>query len=364
MKDDFIKLVDQIIELEKLFHYTPPEPGFAVSYEAEISDVPEFQMWLPAVQMELQGIVDTTNDKYAQTVLASSQQMFGGWLDKSNFAKLKGMLFAMKGNIDKYYPSESTPRVINNKAPKIFISHATDDKDYVKLIVGLLEFMGLDQDHIFCSSYPGYDVPIDTDILDFIWNQYAHFNLHVLFVHSHKYYQRPICLNEMGAAWILKSTYSSLLLPGFHFNEMTGVVNDSKIAIRLDGDLKEVQDKLDQLYEKIASEFGLKKRSSTTWSTRRDEFIQEINAIKPTEKDAEQQKDKIKFLENGMCLKLSEVNKGNPIYYCTSCYRKTGRLFPAVKGSMARDRFCTNCRMRFDPPKDSLTVVSEEDYSE
>ena len=364
MKDDFIKLVDQMNELETLFHITTQGLGLAVPCVEEISDRPEFQMWLPAVQLELQSIIDTTGDKFAEAALAVSRQKFDGWHDKNRFIQLKGMLLAMERNVDKYYPTESVSEVINNKAPKIFISHATDDKDYVKLIVGILELMGLDQDHIFCSSYPGYDVPIDTDILNFIWNQYAHFNLHVLFVHSHKYYQRPICLNEMGAAWILKSTYSSLLLPGFHFNEMTGVVNDSKIAIRLDGDLKEVQDKLDQLYEKIASEFGLKKRSSTTWSTRRDEFIQEINAIKPTEKDAEQQKDKIKFLENGMCLKLSEVNKGNPIYYCTSCYRKTGRLFPTVKGSMARDRFCTNCRMRFDPPKDSLTVVSEEDYSE
>lgn len=47
------------------------------------------------------------------------------------------------------------------KKPKIFISHATKDKDYVSVLVNLLEDMGLRQSQIFCSSAPGYGIQLD-----------------------------------------------------------------------------------------------------------------------------------------------------------------------------------------------------------
>ena len=47
---------------------------------------------------------------------------------------------------------------------KIFISHATKDKDYVSALVNLLEDMGLRERQIFCSSASGYGIPLDEDI--------------------------------------------------------------------------------------------------------------------------------------------------------------------------------------------------------
>ena len=38
------------------------------------------------------------------------------------------------------------------KKPKIFISHATKDKDYVSILVNLLEDMGLRESQIFDST--------------------------------------------------------------------------------------------------------------------------------------------------------------------------------------------------------------------
>ena len=63
--------------------------------------------------------------------------------------------------------------------------------------------------------------------------------------------QIGLSLNEMGAAWALKANCTSLLLPGFKFEEMKGVVNNYTIAIKLDSDEYEVKDKLDQLYAVI-----------------------------------------------------------------------------------------------------------------
>ena len=44
--------------------------------------------------------------------------------------------------------------------------------------------------------------------------------------------QIGLSLNEMGAAWALKANCTSLLLPGFKFEEMKGVVNNNTIAIK------------------------------------------------------------------------------------------------------------------------------------
>ena len=83
----------------------------------------------------------------------------------------------------------------------------------------------------------------------------------------------------MGAAWVLKSEYTSILLPGFTFAEMNGVVNSDTIVIKLDNDVLEVKDKLNQLYTGIVDEFGLKKKADIIWEQKRDRFIKEVSEI-------------------------------------------------------------------------------------
>ena len=83
----------------------------------------------------------------------------------------------------------------------------------------------------------------------------------------------------MGAEWALKSEYRSLLLPGFTFDEMTGVVNSDTVAIKLDNDEMEVKDKLNQLYTYIVEEFGLTKKADIIWEQKRDYFIKVVNEI-------------------------------------------------------------------------------------
>ena len=181
-----------------------------------------------------------------------------GWNDKQIFAEIKGKLKAIRKNIDKYYPGEQTGNqeeqeqaVMTDKKPKIFISHSSKDVAYVAQIVNLLDGMGLNQTQVFCSSLPGYGIPIDTNIFDYLRDQFLEYDLHVIFIHSENYYMSAVSLNEMGAAWALRSAVTSILLPGFGFEKMTGVVNNQSIAIKLDGQQLELQDKLNQLYDII-----------------------------------------------------------------------------------------------------------------
>lgn len=349
MKQDFLALIDQIETIESYFHRVPSSPRVLAPTVDEINDVPEFQSWIQLIQFELQEIVDKTADRFVEETLAVAKKKYNGWNDKKDFAELKCKLLAMKSHIDKYY-SESGENVDNygKKLSKIFISHATGDKEYVAKLVELLDGMGLDQTQVFCSSLPGYDIPVGKDIFDYLREQFRNYELHVLLVHSKNYYKSAASLNEMGAAWVLRKNCTSFLLPGFNFEDMAGAINGKSIAIKLDNDETEVKDKLNQLYDTVTSEFGLNKKPAVVWETKRDRFIKEIKEINiPVEDSQAKQDEDLESLDSGLLIKKSERKAGKNIYYCQACYQNTGKLFAVVKGSLARDKFCSNCKMHY-----------------
>lgn len=89
----------------------------------------------------------------------------------------------------------------------------------------------------------------------------------------------------MGAAWVLKSNATSLLLPGFDFSGMKGVIGSDSIAIKLDGDQSEVKDRLNQLRRELEAEFDISDNEDIIWEEARDKFIREINDLTLEKKD-------------------------------------------------------------------------------
>lgn len=341
MKERFIELVVKIDEIERLFHRTTSSSGFAMSTIDEIYDVQEFQRWLQEVTLEVQEIVDRTGDSFASDTLTVLKSRFNGWNDRRNFNNIKGKLQAMERNVDKYYES----RILETDLPpKIFISHSSRDVEYVGRLVALLDDMGLDQTQVFCSSLPGYGIPVGKDIFDFLREQFREYRLHVIIVHSPNYYQSPVSLNEMGAAWVLRSNCTSFLLPGFGFEGMRGVVSQNAIAIKLDNSETELQDKLNQLYDMIAEEFGLKKKAAIIWEQKRNSFIREVKDIKIESANEEVESSDIELNEYGLIVKKSDIAAGKKTVYCPACYQNYGKLFPILPGSMRRDMFCSNCK--------------------
>lgn len=280
MTQKFLELIDQIDAIESKFHNAPSCNDFALAAGKIIHDLPEFQIWIQEIQFELQEIIDVTSEQFAIDTLEAAKEEYDGWNDEKCFRKLKSKLLVMKDNIDKYYSTGDDDMQENvNKPPKIFISHSSKDKEYVSKLVELLVQMGLDSETVFCTSLPGYGIPIGSDICSSIWDQFHNYNLYVFFIHSKNYYESAVSLNEMGAAWALKNNYISFLLPGFNLEEMAGVVDKKSIAIKLDNDPMEVGDMLNQLYENIVLEFDLKKEKDIIWEQARNRFISEINAI-------------------------------------------------------------------------------------
>jgi len=60
----------------------------------------------------------------------------------------------------------------------------------------------------------------------------------MIYLLSKKYFESPACLNEMGAAWLAKSDYTNIFLPGFNFNSKKFsqcVIDQKRIGIILNG---------------------------------------------------------------------------------------------------------------------------------
>lgn len=285
MKEQLLELIDKTDTIEKLFHRTSVAPGIAMVASETIYDVQEFRIWIQELKCELQEIHDRTHNKFIWEVINDLSANFNGWSDRERFNKVKGDLIAIRRNIDAYYPPiQSKPRTNEKeknmpKKSKIFISHSSKDKLYVEEIVSLLDDIGLSDEQIFCSSIPGYDIPLGKTIFEYLREQFLEFNLHILFIHSPNYYESPISLNEMGAAWALRNNFTSVLLPGFEFDDMKGVVNNANISIKLDNTDDEVKDKLNQLRNLLISEFELKRKADILWEKKRDQFIKRIKEL-------------------------------------------------------------------------------------
>ena len=278
-KEECLDLIEKIDSVEQLFHKLSGSLGV---FE-QIHDVPAFQEWLQQILLYLQGIYDKTHDKFVWDTINTCNRRMRGTNDRKVFNEIVGKLKSIEKNIDKYYSIDTIEEGVTqkmNKTPKVFISHSSRDKQHVELIVQLLREMGLKQNMVFCSSVPGYDIGLSQDIFQTLLNMFSEHELFMIFVHSNNYYASAVSLNEMGAAWALKSKFCSFLLPEFEFANMKGVVNSSTISIKMDTERREVQNRLNQLYDEIASCFEIERNTSIVWENARDEFIDKMNAIR------------------------------------------------------------------------------------
>lgn len=290
MKKDLIELIDSQKEIEKMFH--PFDDNVGILFE-KISDVPEFQNWFQEIKLELHGIYDRTHDTFVGETINLCGKRLDEFTEKKYFVELVGKLQAIRKNIDKYYPDEKKESSHSQggasgmkKKPLIFISHSSKNKDQVAKIADLLRSINLSpRRDIFCSSLPGYGIPNGANIFDFLRERFLNYDLHIIFVHSPEYYESPVSLNEMGAAWVLRANATSLLLPGFDFSGMKGVIGSDCIAIKLDGDSSEVKDRLNQLRRELESEFDISDNEDIIWEEARNRFIREINGDVSTQNE-------------------------------------------------------------------------------
>ena len=134
------------------------------------------------------------------------------------------------------------------------------------------EYIGLNQSNLFCSSTSGYGIPLGKDIYEYLKEQFNTYNLHIIFLLSSSYYESVAFLNEMGAVWVLHNSYTTILIPGFTFEQIKGAVNPNQISL-----------KLDELKKNLQQNFNLNSKPDSRWNKKRDDFISAVLNISKTQ---------------------------------------------------------------------------------
>lgn len=212
------------------------------------------------------------------------------WIDfkKSGITCLNGNLTTLRSCLERidylepktvvHIDSKQQSVVRKDKPYKVFISHSGDDVAFVNELVSLLEYLGVDTpEKLLCSSIKGYQIPASEDFAEYILKQFYDYNLFVIIVHSHNYYLSPYSLNEMGAAWVLKTDFYSFLVKGFDYADMEGVINQRTISVKVDAD--DADARLNELKNKLVPLFKPQGVNESRWETLRDEFLKKVNNL-------------------------------------------------------------------------------------
>src|SRR5829696_4324788 len=98
-------------------------------------------------------------------------------------------------------------------ADKIFISHASADRKLADLLRDTLVLGGIPRERIFYSSSRATGIPSGTDVRAHLRSELQQAGL-VIELISATFLTRPMCLIELGGAWVLeKPTYPIVVPP-------------------------------------------------------------------------------------------------------------------------------------------------------
>lgn len=173
--------------------------------------------------------------------------------------------------------------ITSNAVEKIFISHSSKDALLVEEVIELLEVVGIKSEQIFCSSFEGYSIGLGQDFLQRIKDE-LNSNVLVLFVLTPNFYNSPVSLCEMGAAWVRTSKHIPIVVPPLSYEDVKGV-----IPLTQGFKINEVK-KWNVLKGQLEQWFALHPIGLSVWERKRDRAIQIINEkiVRATPKPVEE----------------------------------------------------------------------------
>ncbi|GLU56116.1 hypothetical protein Dfri01_55770 [Dyadobacter frigoris] len=164
----------------------------------------------------------------------------------------------------KVQPSDGTK--------KIFISHASNDREIVRKLIDYIRAIGVNTKSIFCSSLEPYGIPLGEDFLSRIKSELNGDAL-VLFVLSPNFYESAVCLCEMGAAWVNTKEHIPILIPPLEFEDVKGVIPTTQ-GMKIND-----KPRLSNLKKRIEQFFNLEPVDSILWEEDRDKTFLAIEGI-------------------------------------------------------------------------------------
>ena len=192
-------------------------------------------------------------------------------------------------------------------SPMVFISHSSKDIKFVEALVTLLESIGFDDKTLFCSSIPDYWIGLSKDIFASLRQLFTGHELFVIFIQSPRYYESPISLNEMGAAWVLQTNYCSILTKDMQKEEMCGVFDDHTIFLKVDA--PQVEARMNELKNTLTNIFGLPTMADSTWERKRNTFLRAVNSIEYPPKAEDVVKEISPVSEEYMTLQIEKLKQ-------------------------------------------------------
>ncbi|CDN32623.1 conserved domain protein [Mucinivorans hirudinis] len=161
---------------------------------------------------------------------------------------------------------------VKSDNPKIFISHSSDDEKIVKSFVTQILRLGcgLQPKDIICTSLESMGVKTGEDIRNCLKNNLKDCE-YVFFMISDNYQKSGICLNEMGAAWVLDKKVKPFLFPNLNFTDLGWLYEISK------GSTLDNESALDHLRDELLEAYALIKKPQTAdWNIQKNEFLTQL----------------------------------------------------------------------------------------
>lgn len=207
-----------------------------------------------------------------------------GYRLKDNYQRIRKSFCVLLDKLERNDWNQAITSVATNASTKratsgkrIFISHASIDKELVSKFVDsiLLLGLGLESETIAYTSREDTGVMPGESIPQFIQNNIACADV-VLLMISDNYKGSEVCLNEMGAAWALDKHIIQILMPNTSFNKL-GWLESLNKAIKIDSDAS-----MDRLCEVLSDKLDLSIKPSI-WNRNKSTFLSSCALLSTTE---------------------------------------------------------------------------------
>ena len=254
------------------------------NYDALIADVNHsrtieaYHAWYDKSSVVFSRYFDDSSKEYSNFTNVDNEG--NGYVLKGNYQKIRrdfcvlvdklerGDFGAQMGRV-----VESAARVMTSSKKRIFISHASRDKELISKFVDSIFLLGMggDPEIIAYTSREDTSVLPGESIPEFIQNNIACADI-VLLMISDNYKNSEICLNEMGAAWALNKRIVQILLPNTSCDKLGWLCSLDK-ALKMDD-----AESIDNLCDVFAEIFDIRIKH-TVWNRNKTLFIDNCSSF-------------------------------------------------------------------------------------
>jgi hypothetical protein len=160
-------------------------------------------------------------------------------------------------------------------ADKIFLSHAFADRKLADLLRDTLVLGGIPRERIFYSSSRATGTPSGTDVRAHLRSELQQAGL-VIELISATFLTRPMCLLELGGAWVLEKSTYPIVVPPLTRSQAVAQIGDVHMG-QLGSD-EEIDDVFDELHDRLRSDLGLS-TTATGWNPVARRFREGLPAV-------------------------------------------------------------------------------------